>query len=448
MPRRALIAIIEDDIILGKSLRQRFLLEGFRVAWFTTIAEARSALAGAAIDLVISDIRLPDGNGGDLMTEIFESQGALPTIFMTAFADLAEAVRLIKLGARDYVEKPFNLDQLLEKVSGLLGQSQPAESEPFFSFGLSPSTQDVRRTLEKVADLNVPVLLQGETGSGKDVAARYLHSAGQRADRPLVIVNCASFPEPLFDDALFGHEKGAFTGASGLQIGLVEEAGDGTLFFDEVAEISLALQAKLLRLVEAREYRRLGGSQLLTSDARFVFATHKNLSQAVERGEFREDLWFRINVVTIETPPLRCRRQEIPALIDHFVQRAAQTMGKVPPALEPGVLSIADTHEWRGNVRELLNRVERAVALCENGVIAVSDFWPDKMARGIETAVSPAGFSSLSQARDEAERRHILAALEQCAGSIQETATLLQISRTTLWEKMRRHGLEAGKDFQ
>lgn len=448
MRRAPLIAIIEDDLILGKSLRQRFLLEGFRVVWFTTIAEARVALDGAAIDLVISDIRLPDGNGGQFMAELYEANGAVPTIFMTAFADLADAVRLIKLGARDYVEKPFDLDALIEKVSGLLGQAEPVQSEPFASFGLSSSTRDIRHTLEKVADLNVPVLLQGETGSGKDVAARYLHAVGQRADRPLVVVNCASFPETLFDDALFGHEKGAFTGASARRIGLVEEAEGGTLFFDEVAEISLALQAKLLRLVEAREYRRLGGSQLLTSSARFVFATHKNLAQAVEHGEFRQDLWFRINVVTVEVPPLRSRREEIPPLIDHHIRRAAQSMGKTVPVVEPGVVLMAETHEWRGNVRELLNRSERAVALCEGDVVTVADFWPDRMARGVETAVPAQGLASLNQAREAAERLHISAALAQCAGSIQETAALLQISRTTLWEKMRRHGLEADKHVQ
>ncbi len=444
MTSAPLIAIIEDDPVLGRSLRQRFLLEGFRVVWFTTIAEARAALSGPAVDVVLSDIRLPDGNGGQLMAEIFDAFGVVPTVFMTAFTDLAEAIRLIKLGGRDYVEKPFDLDVLVAKIRALSMRSPDGDAAPFASFGLSAATRDVRKTLDKVANLAIPVLLQGETGTGKDVAARYLHDAGNRRDKPFIAFNCTTIPDTLFDDTLFGHEKGAFTGAAGLQTGLVEQAEDGTLFFDEVGEIGPTLQAKLLRLIEAREYRRLGGGQLLKTDARFVFATNKDLAAAVQRGEFREDLWFRINVVSVELPPLRNRRSEVAPLIDHHIQRAATNMGRPVPAIAPQVYALAETHEWPGNIRELANRAERAVALGDEGQVTMRDFWPERSAYGGET-IAAGSWSSLSDIREDAERLHIAAALKQSGGRIQETAALLNISRTTLWEKMRRYGLEASE---
>lgn len=446
MSNAPLIAIVEDDLVLGRSLRQRFLLEGFRVAWFTTIEEARAALAGPAVSVVLSDIRLPDGNGGQLMAEIFETIGVVPTIFMTAFADLSDAVRLMKLGARDYVEKPFDLDSLVEKVRRLSRPLEAQDDDPFSSFGLSSATRDLRATLDKVGDLSVPVLLQGETGVGKDVAARYLHAAGNRRDKPFIALNCASVPETLFDDMLFGHEKGAFTGATSQQPGVVEQAEDGVLFFDEVAEISPILQVKLLRLIEAREYRRLGGTKLLTTEARFVFATNKDLTRAVERGEFREDLLFRINVVTVELPPLRSRKEEIAPLIRYHLRRAALSMGRTVPLIDEQVFVQAQTHPWRGNIRELVNRAERAVALGEDDQVTMRDFWPERAALGDEAPKGEGRWASLSEIKEQAERAHIAAALKQAGGRLLETAANLNISRTTLWEKMRRYGLDAGEE--
>lgn len=446
MTETALIAIVEDDEVLGRSLRQRFALEGFRVAWFTTVAEARQALSGRAADLILSDIRLPDGDGGTLMAELFDAYGVVPTIFMTAFTDIEQAVRLIKRGARDYVEKPFDLDSLVENVRSILLHSRPDELEPFASFGLSPATAAIRRTLDKVADLDVPVLIQGETGTGKDVAARYLHAAGERRHRPFIAFNCASVPESLFDDALFGHERGAFTGAAARQKGLVEQAGDGTLFLDEIAEIAPTLQAKLLRLIEAREFRLLGGTETLTTPARFVFASNQNLNDAVERGTFRQDLLFRINVATVEMPPLRARREEIVPLIEHHVITSARRMGRKVPAIAPEILAFAQDDPWRGNIRELVNRVERAVALCEEGRITLQDFWPDKIAHAVETAAGDVGDMTLGEVRDRAESQYIASILQQSGGRIQDAASRLGVSRTTLWEKMRRYGLGSKED--
>ena len=446
MTETALIAIVEDDEVLGRSLRQRFALEGFRVAWFTTAAEARLALSGRAADLILSDIRLPDGDGGTLMAELFDAYGVVPTIFMTAFTDIEQAVRLIKRGARDYVEKPFDLDRLVENVRSILLHSRPDELEPFASFGLSPATIAIRRTLDKVADLDVPVLIQGETGTGKDVAARYLHAAGERRHRPFIAFNCASVPERLFDDALFGHERGAFTGAAARQKGLVEQAGDGTLFLDEIAEIAPTLQAKLLRLIEAREFRLLGGAETLTTPARFVFASNQNLDDAVERGTFRQDLLFRINVATVEMPPLRARREEIVPLIEHHVIKSARRMGRPAPDIAPEILAFAQDDPWRGNIRELVNRVERAVALCEEGRITLQDFWPDKIAHAVETAAGDVGDMTLGEVRDRAESQYIASILQQSGGRIQDAASRLGVSRTTLWEKMRRYGLGSKED--
>ncbi|MFN3765032.1 MAG: sigma-54-dependent transcriptional regulator [Aliihoeflea sp.] len=434
------ILVVEDDETLGLSLRQRLELEGFVVRWARSAGEAHAALQEAAPDVILSDIRLPDGDGERVMRRHFASFGMVPVIFMTAYGDIDQAVRLVRDGALDYVSKPFDLDALVETLRGI-GSRQMAggASSGTSPFGASAAMQAIATTLQRAAQTDLPVLLLGETGTGKEVAARYVHEAGPRKDLPFVPVNCGALPHELADSLLFGHEKGAFTGATAAHSGFLEEAAGGTLFLDEIGDLAPILQVKLLRVLETREYRRLGGSQTRTFDARIVCATNKDLQALVASEAFREDLWFRINVITCRLPPLRERREQLAELLDSLVASAATRMGRVHMAIDATARLAAARYAWPGNIRELINRIERAVALGDGHTLTAADLFPDGGPSGEAPSDGNAGAeASLSDVRDAAERQHIVAALARAAGSPKDAAAILGISRTTLWEKMRR----------
>jgi DNA-binding NtrC family response regulator len=455
MSRLAMILIVEDDEILGRSLLQRLTLEGYDARLAADGATALGVVGRQRPDAVMCDMRLPDRDGESLMREIFARIGAVPTLFMTAYGDIDQAVRLVRAGARDYLTKPFDLDEVVEALRNAT-RPKGAAADPggaqdaFASFGLSPASAAIRRTLERVADVDLPVLLLGETGTGKEVAARFLHAQSQRREAPFVAVNCAALAPELVDSAIFGHEKGAFTGAVERRLGFAEKAGSGTLFLDEIGELDPSLQAKLLRLVQEREFMRVGGSRPVSFAARLVCATHRDLEAEIAAGNFREDLWYRINVVTVRMPPLRERPEEIAPLITRFLAVAGPRLRGEEVSLSPEALDAANGYDWPGNVRELENRIDRAVALAEGPCLSIGDLFPDhpdpastgNMAgstRGPEGGIGSG--MTLAQVRDAAERAHIAATLEATGGGIQEAAARLGVSRTTLWEKMRRHGL-------
>ena len=438
-----LILMIEDDATLGASLHQRLELEGFRVRWVRSAREAREALPGARPAIILSDIRLPDGDGETVMRSHFENFGLVPTIFMTAYGDIEQAVRLVREGALDYVTKPFDLDQLVERFRDIVRRSRPPSGETGAPLGRSAAMRPVVEMLSRAAGVALPVLLLGETGSGKEVAARHVHDGGPRAGQPFVPVNCGAMPAELADSMLFGHERGAFTGAAGAHRGLLEEAGDGTLFLDEIGDLPLPLQVKLLRVLETRRFRRLGSAEDRDFRARLVCATNQDLERMVADGTFREDLWFRINVITCRLPPLRDRPEDIADLLESVAAAAARENGLPGIAFDPSAVDAALAHAWPGNIRELINRVQRAVALGGGRTLAAADLFPEGVDTGRRAA--PGGDAidgSLSDIREAAERRHILAALARTGGSTKEAADLLQVSRTTLWEKMRRYGIE------
>lgn len=443
MSTKPLLILIEDDDVLGRSLQQRFGLEGYAVHWAKSARAAEAALADRTARIVLSDIRLPDGSGEDVVRAAFGRHGALPTLFMTAYGDLEQAVRLIKLGARDYIAKPFDPDALVERVAAIVAAAELADeaADPFSCFGISAATADIRRTLDKLARADLPVLIRGETGSGKEVAARYLHRESKGAEAPFVAINCAAIPGELFESAMFGHERGAFTGAAARHAGFVEQAGDGTLLLDEVAELEPNHQAKLLRLLETREFQRLGESRPRRCRARFVFATNRDLAAAVSQGRFREDLLFRINVVECVMPPLRERRDEIEPLLRFHARRIAARRKEAAPAFAAAVLPFALRHGWPGNVRELVNRVERAIALKDGPELQLADLWPDL---DPETD-APAGADALTLAgaREQAEREQIEQVLRLHEGRLGDAARTLDISRTTLWSKMQKYGIRS-----
>lgn len=441
----ARILLVEDDLTLGTSLRQRLELEGFAVRWAHSAREAHAALDEAAPDIILSDIRLPDGDGETVMRRHFAHFGMVPVIFMTAYGGIDQAVRLVRDGALDYVSKPFDLDALVETLQAIASRRKAENTADPYSE--SPAMRATGSTLRRAAAIDLPVLLLGETGSGKEVAARFVHEAGPRKDQPFVPVNCGALPAELADSLLFGHERGAFTGAGAAHRGYFEEAGGGTLFLDEIGDLPPALQVKLLRVLEVREFRRLGASQSRQFEARIVCATNKDLEAMARTGAFREDLWFRINVITCKLPPLRDRREEIPALLQRLATEAAARMGLGAPTVSAAAQEAAIQYPWPGNFRELINRVERAVALGSGGALTEADLFPE----GVKSPQAPAAIQAepgtpLADVRDAAERAHITAALALTDGSTSAAAASLGISRSTLWEKMRRLGISRQDD--
>jgi DNA-binding NtrC family response regulator len=367
---------------------------------------------------------------------------------MTAFGDIDQAVRLVREGALDYVTKPFDLDDLVERFRKIVRQSEPVGGSAARPLGRSPAMRRIGDMLERAARTSLPVLLLGETGTGKEVAARHVHASGPRRDAPFVPVNCGAMPAELADSMLFGHERGSFTGAAGPHRGLLEEAADGTLFLDEVGDLPLPLQVKLLRVLETRTFRSLGAREDRAFEARLVCATNKDLERLVADGSFREDLWFRINVITCRLPPLRDRPEDISDLMATFATAAGREIGRDTVEIDPSALDSALRHAWPGNIRELINRINRAVALGDGGPVRAADLFPDGPALakgpvGVTSGRPSDGAGTLAEIREAAERSHIVAALEKTGGSIKDAADLLEVSRTTLWEKMRRYGIES-----
>lgn len=427
---RRIVGLLEDDPIMGESLVQRLTLEGTLVRWWTTGREALAEMQRVPPEAVICDLRLPDMSGEDVFRAVAERDAAPPFLFITGYADIDQAVRLIRSGAADYLPKPFEMPVFLDRLAGLM----PPAPLPAEALGISSAMRGVERILQRVARVRSTVLLTGETGVGKEVSARFLHSATASAG-PFMAVNCAAIPADLLEAELFGHELGAFTGAQARHLGWAERAGEGTLFLDEIGDLAPALQAKLLRLLEDRQFYRVGGETPVKFRARVVCATNAGLEKRIEDGRFREDLFYRINVVSVPIPPLRERQDDIGWLLDQFFDQFNQAgeLAGVSGLAEEAALA----HAWPGNVRELRNRVERGVALALGPWLMPGDLFPEDA----QNDLAAVGLASLEDARLGAERRHIVRALAATEGEIGTAAKVLGISRTTLWEKMRRLGI-------
>jgi DNA-binding NtrC family response regulator len=432
----AIIAVIEDDPIMGESITQRLVLEGYRCNWWRT---GRDALAGlrqtGAPAAIICDIRLPDMNGEELFRQIPPATASALIVFMTAFGDIEQAVRLVRAGAHDYLTKPFAIDALLQKLSSLLSK-ETAGAGSGGVLGASEAMQRIEGLLRRISDIDSSVMLTGESGVGKEVAAKFVHDISRRRDAPFIAMNCAAIPADLMDSELFGHEKGSFTSAHTLHLGFAERAGSGTLFLDEIAELPVGLQAKLLRLVQERRFHRVGGERQIAFSARLVCATNADLDRRIEQGSFRKDLYYRLNVIEVKLPPLRERSGDILPLLRQFLSEFAGQFSRPVRGITPRAEHAVLVHSWPGNVRELRNRAERAVALAESSWLNADDLFPE-----IPLPHRPEFIVTLADARAEAERRQIITALGDAGGKLGAAAKRLRISRTTLWEKMKRLGI-------
>lgn len=438
------ILIVEDDQIMGESLLDRFRLEGYEPDWHASAESALEALKTQRYGLVLSDLRLPGMGGRALLGAIRALLGVPPPmILITGYGSINDAVGALKEGASDYITKPFDLNQLVEKVGALcLPNEEGGDCPPL---GVSPAMQQIEALLPRIAAQARTVLISGESGVGKECIARRVHDlACGGTPRPFLPLNCAALPETLLEAELFGFEKGAFTGAARNRTGLFEAAGQGSLFLDEIGEMNPAVQAKLLRAVQEREVMRIGSQTPQHFDARLIFATNRDLRTEVEQGRFREDLFYRINVIHIRIPPLRERHEDIPWLAQGFVAELSRQHGS-RRVLSPQALEAIQLHDWPGNVRELRHAIERACIMTASPVIQAQDLREARLraaANGTPASGTTETTYDLSAYLQSCEREFILEALRAHDGKMIQTAKVLGISRKSLWDKMRRLGLK------
>jgi DNA-binding NtrC family response regulator len=443
------LLIVDDDDLLRQTLVRRFRGLGMEVSEADCAEEALCRLDRVRCDVALLDLHLPGKSGIDLLAELKERQPETEALLLTAHGSIETAIQAMKQGAYDYLTKPFRLPELeiyvhkaYEKVQLVRRERQWLEQISFESarhrlIGSSPAMQRVRQLIEKVAPVDSTVLVCGASGTGKELVARALHFNSPRRERPLVTINCAALQETLLESELFGHEKGAFTGATQAKAGLVEVAEGGTLFIDEIAEMAPGLQAKLLRVLEDGHFRRVGSTQELRADVRVVAATNKVLADEQKAGRFREDLYYRLNVVTLSLPPLRERRQDIPELVEHFL--ISRRLGSVSYRVEPDAVEALVSYDWPGNVRELANVLERAQILAEDHRITLDDL-PDSMVESmVVAAVTSEGDPRHLR---EVERRHVREVLHQERGNKVHAARALGISRRALYRLIEKYHLE------
>lgn len=434
------LCLIEDDEIMGESLCQRFMLEGFDVDWWRTAREASIALANCRYSVVVSDIRLPDRNGGDLFLELSGRLPMLPPfLFMTAFGSIDRAVELLKAGAADYIAKPFEADLLVLKVRGLAEDYGMLGGGGVSSLGISPAMRRIADTLPRLARHASALLITGESGVGKEHVARQFHQLACISEAPFIAVNCAAIPESLLESELFGFDKGAFTGAGKTKRGYFEQADGGTLFLDEIGEMPLSMQAKLLRVLQDRAIVRVGGENAIPVDFKLVCATHRDLKEMVEQGQFREDLYYRVHVIQVRIPPLRERQDDIRWFLRHYVENFNRANPQESRRIDPSTELVLSRYAWPGNIRELKHAVERACILSPGPLLDAEAFFGEGLEGG-------AGGDSLSPSLAEyllaCEKNYLQIALEKHGGHMTHTAEALGISRKTLWEKMRRLGMQ------
>lgn len=435
--KRPTLCLIEDDEIMGESLSQRFTLEGFEVDWWKDAASASAALESRRYSVVVSDIRLPDRDGGDLFLALSERLPGLPPyLFMTAFGAIERAVELLKAGAADYVTKPFDPDVLVAKTLALARDYGESGDAGDCTLGVSPAMQRIARALPRFANHSASLLINGESGVGKEHVALLFHQlAGE--ERPFVPVNCAAIPDALLEAELFGHEKGAFTGANRVKRGYFQQADGGTLFLDEIGDMPLTMQAKLLRVLQENQIQRLGGESRINVNFRLVCATHRDLKAMVDGGQFREDLYYRINVIHVRIPPLRERPEDIRWFLRHFVETFNHNHPEARRRIDPRTELALISYPWPGNVRELKHAVERACILSPSPSLGAEAFFGDSL-----DIADEAPSQSLADYLADCERDYLQTMLGQHHWHMTKTAEALGIARKTLWEKMRRLGIQ------
>jgi len=442
--RQGRIVIVDDEMVVRESLTSWFRGEGFVVSSFASGHEALADIRKGDWDLALLDIKMPGMDGMDLMDRLHEIDPKLILIIMTGYASVDTAIRALKSGAYDYVTKPVDPDELLHLTLNALEHSRAKQEvarlrenlrEIFPNNELIGKSAPMKRVFElvqMVAPTDSTVLITGESGTGKEVVARAIHAASPRCNMPMVTIHCGALTETLLETELFGHERGAFTGAQQRKKGKFETGDGGTVFLDEISDISLKMQTDLLRVLQEKEIVRVGSNQTIHVDFRCIAATNKDLQELVKAGLFRPDLFYRLNVVSIDLPPLRDRREDIPLLLSHFLEKLATSMSKATPTVSSAAMDLLLNYDWPGNVRELENAVERAMVIGQGAELQTSDF-PFQL-----HPAAPPGGRSL----EAVERVHIEQILEETTWNLSRSARILGIDRTTLYNKLKRYGMK------
>jgi len=453
------ILVVDDEASIRRTLREILEYEDFDVEEAVDGEEALRAVRENSYDLVLLDVKMPKVDGMEVLETIAEEGGDLPVVMISGHGTIETAVEATKLGAYDFIEKPPDLNRLLVTVRNAMDYGQlETENRRFRQaineqstgdlppiIGESGAIQEIKETIERVAPTEARVLVSGENGTGKELVARWIHHKSERADAPMVGVNCAAIPSELIESELFGHEKGAFTGATQQRIGKFEQAHEGTLFLDEIGDMSLSAQAKVLRVLQEDEIERVGGEQRISVNVRVVAATNKDLMEEIEEGRFREDLYHRVGVILIDVPPLRQRREDIPLLAKHGAERLARRNGLPPKAFTDDGLERLQEYEWRGNVRELYNVIERLLILVEDDEIGADDvdqYVRPKTGRNGPAEELIATYDDFTEARDQFEKRFIERKLHEHDWNVSQTAETIGIQRSHLYNKLNKYGIE------
>jgi len=449
------ILVVDDKASARKILQQRLSKDGYNVIEAEDEDQAIECLKNNTIDLILTDVRMKEHNSGvELLKVAKKDYSNIPVILITAFGTINQAVQAMKEGAEDYIERPYNTEALMAKIEKAFQKRQLLEENIFLKqelhlkgdftdiIGKSKRLQDVLDIVKKVARTDSTVLIRGENGTGKDLIAQAIHNNSSRKDKAFIRAECAAYAEGLLESELFGHEKGAFTNAYRGRMGRFELANEGTIFLDEIGEISLSTQLKLLRVIQERTFERVGGSKPININVRIIAATNKNLEEAIQKGTFREDLYYRINVVPIYLPPLRDRKEDIPDLVEHFVKKFAGKVSNKVKSVSHEAMELMISYDWRGNIRELENAIERATVLADGPVIL-----PEHLPLPTEMMLNRdvPKFGTLEQV-EALEKKLIIEALQQSDWVRTKAALILGIKRSTLNYKMEKHGISAPED--
>jgi DNA-binding NtrC family response regulator len=435
------VHFIDDDVTAGDLFRRFSRGRDYTVKIFRDPVKALEDIHQNGSNLIITDLSMPSMSGLELLEAIRKTDLEVPVIMITGFSTEDNAIKALRLGAADFIKKPFDIDVLLTQIDQMLDQavqrqqkkaSYPRMAEQKKQFGMIGSSEPIKnifKIIDKISDIRCNVIIEGESGTGKELVAYALHSHSVFSDQPFIVIDCGSLTDTLLESELFGHEKGAFTGAHQSKAGLMEVASGGTIFLDEICNISDAMQMKLMRVVQAQQVTRVGGIQPIDIDVRFVVATNRNIEEMIKAGQFRHDLYHRLNVVSITMPPLRERKSDIRLLINHFVKEFALRYKRDVDGFDKESLLRLENYSWPGNIRELRNTVERNIALADEPLLHVDN--------DILNASSEAGIDADTPSLEALEKRYIMKILDRCNGNKEQTAEILNINKSTLWRKLQ-----------
>lgn len=447
MPTKGRVLVIDDEPYIRESVEMFLREKGITVSTAATASEGLKLWRAGKPQVIILDIRLPDKSGLEILKEMASEDPDVKIIMITAFHDMDSTIKAMRYGAYDYVHKPLDIDELEHAVSSGLriarasaSRSSPVCAEPDHDpgrliIGHTPAMRSIFKTIGLLSKNRATVLIEGETGTGKDLIARVIHESSDLADQPYVTVDCTTLVDDLMESELFGHERGAFTGAVETKKGRLELAGSGTIFFDEVGELPLMMQAKLLRFLEYREFTRVGGTTVCRSQARIIAATNRDLVEMARKGVFREDLLFRLNVISIQVPPLQKRSEDIPDMVKFFLGSINQELRTKISRVEEGVMRLLESYPWPGNVREMKNVLTKA-ALGSRGAVLLLDEVRSALSCSHVEPAAPGAFKTL----EDIEREHILESLSRAGGNLSAAARALGLSRPTLRKRLKRYG--------